>query len=220
VLMMGDGFNRQPNLSTSGSLTGYYWDQTARSMRWGTNTVVGTMAVDDGFGVTQTFYTNFANNGNVNEAQAAAGDSGGAVFYNTGSQWVLAGMMFCIDNEGGNIGMADYGGQTYSASIGSYLRNIVPISGDGLPGDANGDGLVDVADYNIWAANVGKTGATWAQGDFTGDGIVDINDLTIVLANYGATYGAGIKAVPEPSCIVLVATGAAGLLVCSRRRRR
>ena len=23
-------------------------------------------------------------------------------------------------------------------------------------GDLNGDGLVDVADYNIWAANVGK----------------------------------------------------------------
>jgi hypothetical protein len=26
-----------------------------------------------------------------------------------------------------------------------------------LPGDINGDGLVDVADYDIWAANVGAT---------------------------------------------------------------
>ena len=215
VLMMGDGFNRQPNLSTSGSLTGYYWDQTARSMRWGTNTVVGTMAVDDGFGVTQTFYTNFANNGNVNEAQAAAGDSGGAVFYNTGSQWVLAGMMFCIDNEGGNIGMADYGGQTYSASIGSYLRNIVPISGDGLPGDANGDGLVDVADYNIWAANVGKTGATWAQGDFNGDGLVDVADYNIWAANVGATYNASPN--PEPATMTLLVIGATALI---RRRSK
>jgi hypothetical protein len=88
------------------------------------------------------------------------------------------------------------------------------------PGDANGDGTVDINDLTIVLANYGQTGTTWSQGDFTGDGIVDINDLTIVLANYGATYGAGIKAVPEPSCIVLVATGAAGLLVCSRRRRR
>jgi hypothetical protein len=29
-----------------------------------------------------------------------------------------------------------------------------------LQGDLNGDGLVDVADYDIWAANVGNTAST------------------------------------------------------------
>jgi formylglycine-generating enzyme required for sulfatase activity len=55
-----------------------------------------------------------------------------------------------------------------------------------IPGDANGDGMVDVGDLGILAANYGKTsGATWAQGDFNGDGAVDVGDLGILAANYG-----------------------------------
>jgi hypothetical protein len=58
---------------------------------------------------------------------------------------------------------------------------IVPI-----PGDANGDGKVDVGDLGILAANYGKTsGATWTMGDFTGNGAVDVGDLGILAANYG-----------------------------------
>ena len=29
------------------------------------------------------------------------------------------------------------------------------------------------------------TGKTWAQGDFNGDGVVDVGDLGILAANYG-----------------------------------
>ena len=58
-----------------------------------------------------------------------------------------------------------------------------------LPGDANGDGKVDINDLTIVLAHYGQTGMTWAQGEFTGDGTVDINDLTIVLANYGQSAG-------------------------------
>ena len=58
-----------------------------------------------------------------------------------------------------------------------------------------------------------------SQGEFTGDGTVDINDLTIVLANYNTTSSAGIKSVPEPSCVVLLAIGAFALLLIRRRRR-
>jgi hypothetical protein len=53
-------------------------------------------------------------------------------------------------------------------------------------GDANADGVVDVGDLGILAANYGKTsGATWADGDFNGDGVVDVGDLGILAANYG-----------------------------------
>jgi hypothetical protein len=55
-------------------------------------------------------------------------------------------------------------------------------------GDINCDGLVDVADYDIWAANVGRTNATWQQGDLNGDGLVDVADYDIWAANVGTTY--------------------------------
>jgi hypothetical protein len=53
------------------------------------------------------------------------------------------------------------------------------------PGDANGDGMVDVGDLGILAANYGGSGKTWAQGDFNGDGLVDVGDLGILAAHYG-----------------------------------
>ena len=50
-----------------------------------------------------------------------------------------------------------------------------------LPGDANGDGVVDINDLTIVLASYGQTGMNWNEGEFTGSGTVDINDLTIVL---------------------------------------
>ena len=63
------------------------------------------------------------------------------------------------------------------------------------------------------------TGMTWSQGDLNGDGRVDVNDLTILLSNFGKSSGARIEAVPEPSCLLLLGIGAAGLFACVRRRR-
>jgi hypothetical protein len=54
-----------------------------------------------------------------------------------------------------------------------------------IPGDANGDSMVDVGDLGILAANYGGSGKTWSQGDFNGDNMVDVGDLGILAANYG-----------------------------------
>ncbi len=78
------------------------------------------------------------------------------------------------------------------------------------PGDANGDGSVDILDLDIVGANWG-TGTTWAQGNFDGVGVVDILDLDILGANWG-----GGEAIPEPATMSLVALGALALI---RRKR-
>jgi hypothetical protein len=82
------------------------------------------------------------------------------------------------------------------------------------PGDANGDGRVDINDLTIVLSNFGQTGMTWSQGNFTGDPTVDINDLTILLSNYGygVTAAAGVKGVPEPAALVLLLAALACLL--------
>ena len=89
-----------------------------------------------------------------------------------------------------------------------------------FPGDANGDGRVDVNDLTIVLSNFGQTGCAWSRGCMDGDptGTVDINDLTIVLSNFGATSGTGINVVPEPTALVLFAIGAISLLACIWRR--
>ena len=55
----------------------------------------------------------------------------------------------------------------------------------GRPGDANGDGMVDMTDYTAWFNNYGKTGATLADGDFDGNGAVDMGDYAMWFNNYG-----------------------------------
>jgi hypothetical protein len=92
------------------------------------------------------------------------------------------------------------------------------------PGDANGDGRVDINDLTIVLSNYGKTGMTWSQGEFTHTGTVDVNDLSIVLANFGWTKAAAdVNAVPEPGILALTAAGLVVILCALARaiwRRR
>ena len=88
-----------------------------------------------------------------------------------------------------------------------------------LPGDAVGDGRVDINDLTIVLTNFGKTGMAWNTGDFNGDGRVDVNDLTILLSNFGRSTGSsagGMAAVPEPCALTLAGVLLAGLAVFAR----
>ncbi len=98
-----------------------------------------------------------------------------------------------------------------------YLNNMPAfIMQHQLPGDANGDGRVDINDLTIVLSNYGQSGTNWNEGDFTGSGTVDINDLTIVLAHYNQSVSsagaAGLGAVPEPGALALLALGLTGVL--------
>lgn len=94
--------------------------------------------------------------------------------------------------------------------------NLGDIAVSFLPGDANGDGSVDVSDLGILATNYGGTsGFWWSEGDFTRDSDVDVSDLGILATNYGTSAS---SVVPEPSMFFLIVLG--GLALAWKRRGR
>lgn len=77
------------------------------------------------------------------------------------------------------------------------------------PGDYNGDGSVNAADYSLWR-DATSSGFYVYHGDGNHDGVVDTADFAI----WSGAYGSGnASAVPEPSSAItlLVATAVATL---------
>ena len=60
-----------------------------------------------------------------------------------------------------------------------------------LAGDANRDGQVNLADFNILAQNFGRQDRTFSQGDFNYDNKVDLADYNILAQRFGTSVGAG-----------------------------
>lgn len=115
-----------------------------------------------------------------------------------------------------------FGAGTPNGSItpAMYIDNItfelIDTVVDNFPGDANGDGTVDLLDLDILGSNFGLTGtATFAQGDFNEDTNVDLLDLDILGSNFGNT-AAGSAAIPEPTTMAMLALTAMGIV--ARRR--
>jgi len=80
----------------------------------------------------------------------------------------------------------------------------------GQPGDYNGDGTVDAADYTVWRKGGPLLNDTNPAG-------VGPEDYAKWVEQFGTGGGGGAQSlVPEPTCIVLLATGA---IVATCRRR-
>jgi hypothetical protein len=65
-----------------------------------------------------------------------------------------------------------------------------------LRGDASGNGIVDLDDFNRLAFFFGQANRTFSQGDFNYDGIVNLADFNILASRFGtglspATFGGG-----------------------------
>jgi hypothetical protein len=80
-----------------------------------------------------------------------------------------------------------------------------------LAGDMNGDGTVDIADYNLLVTNFNQPTPN-GVGDPNGDGVLNIQDLSIVQADFG-------KSCPEPSTIGLITMGVCWFGGVLQRRR-
>jgi len=87
----------------------------------------------------------------------------------------------------------------------------------GLLGDANGDDVVDAADFITLKRNFG-TGTEWSEGDFDNSDTVDWNDLSTLMGNMGSGTGGTAVVTPEPATLFVMM--AAGLPALLKRRRR
>src|SRR5690606_26934520 len=75
-----------------------------------------------------------------------------------------------------------------------------------LPGDFNGDGMVNLADYTVWRDQLGTPSESGLAYNGDGSGMVDAGDYAMWKSHLGtSTSGAtSTTAVPEGSSSVLV----------------
>jgi hypothetical protein len=222
-----------PNASTLAQRSGYvYATQPNFSKRWGTNTTVAVPGNGPTFvfNNTELFGTSF-DSGIDNESQLAPGDSGGGVF--VGNRLVGLNLYKGDDVNPKNASLgqpsntAVFDNASFYGNLYDYLNEIIGITKlhPSIDGDANLDGIVDRADFDIMYSNLG-TGTTWTQGDFNLDGKVDFLDFQRLELNFGESsfpavetgINAAVSGVPEPAGVgTLLMAAYAGLL---RRRRK
>lgn len=141
AILAGNGRDRGPATSWDpngppppGPIGGWEW-AASRSLRWGTN-VVDDFPVDPVVD-TFAFTTVFDEGAPGDEAQAANGDSGGAVFVHDGVEWQLAGILFAIGVLTDQPPQtALYGNTSYAADLSLYADQILDTVALPEPGAA------------------------------------------------------------------------------------
>lgn len=130
LLMVGYGRGRGAE-ATWMNRSGYQYKPGA-TKRWGTNRAqdAGVKIRDRWGSETICFHTQFRRRGSKHEAQAAPGDSGGAVFAKGPSRWKLAGLMLAVVGQRGQPrNLALYGDRTSVADLTRYRTQILAVMG-------------------------------------------------------------------------------------------
>ncbi len=155
------------------------------------------------------------------EYLAAPGDSGGGLFLEVGGEMLLAGVTSLTSTLDGTVN-SDYGDRAAFTRVSQFLSWIEetiaansPLTSIILPGDFNGNGVVDAADFVEWRDSLGQSGANLIA-DGNGDGVINLDDFSVWKSNFGAVSpsGAGLAAgraigpaVPEPAALGLFFLG-------------
>ena len=107
---------------------GYTWVSN-RTKRWGTNVISYRVVVPSyGYGDVSGFGAVFDSGVGDNEAISGDGDSGGAVFYNNGTSWQLAGVILAYAHYSGQPGSTSvFGDATFAADLSVYRDQIVSV---------------------------------------------------------------------------------------------
>lgn len=101
------------------------------------------------------------------------------------------------------------------------LADGAPPVGENGP-DFNMDGVVNIADFEILAANFGDRfafGESADKGDFNGDLRVDLKDFLKFRDAFNSQGGGAAASVPEPQAALLLAMAMVGISMRRRRRR-
>jgi autotransporter-associated beta strand protein len=136
----------------------------------------------------------------------------------SGTSWVIA------SYTGELFGEFESVTPGYSVDYGSGMNDVITLmlsTGGGLPGDYNGDGWVDAADYTVWRDHLGNPDESALNGNGNGMNGVDAGDYTLWVDNFGMHNGAASLAggtVPEPATALLALLALVGV-GCSTRRR-
>jgi hypothetical protein len=88
---------------------------------------------------------------------------------------------------------------------------VLSLTGVGMSADFDVNGNVDGNDFLRWQRGLGRINASREDGDANGDGMVDVADLDMWRsAAGGGGAAAALQSIPEPTALFLAATLAAG----------
>jgi hypothetical protein len=147
-------------------------------------------------------------------------EPGGTLLATSGS--LSSAELFAVDSTTGNRTILS--DATHGA--GPTLTSLIDVTVVRLPGDANGDGVVNGLDINAVATQWNHTGY-FLTGDTNGDGVVNGVDINAIAMHWqqhdigigGLGGGAGgAVAAPEPATFIMAAF--AGLALSLSRRAR
>ena len=87
-----------------------------------------------------------------------------------------------------------------------------------VPGDTDGNRIVNDLDYNNLVAQFGGAPAGINSADFNGDDVVNLKDFAIMRENFGFPSVAApeiepVATTPEPTCLTLMWIGVSGFLL-------